>query len=208
MERMVTRVAEQARPDERFGGTDGNEVLTSATAVALTLLLIAEGVTIIHMGGLRNAHMLIGMVLIPPILLKLGSTGYRMVRYYTGSRPYREKGPPALPLRLLAPVLVLTTVAVFGTGVWLLALGHRSDALIEAHKVSFIVWGVLFGVHFLAYIPRTVRSLFEDWRAARRASVPGAGLRAMLVAASLGGGAALALAVLGAITGWHGHRFG
>jgi len=202
-------MADHAEPDDRFGGTDGNEVLTSATAVALTLLLAAEGVTIIRMGGLRGAHMFIGMVLIPPIVLKLGSTGYRMIRYYTGARAYREKGPPALPLRLLAPLLVATTIAVFGTGVWLLALGHKSDALLEAHKVSFIVWGVVFGVHFLAYVPRTVRSLFEDWRAARRASIPGTGLRAMLIVASLGGGVALALILLGPITGWHGgHRFG
>jgi hypothetical protein len=83
--------------DERLGGTDGNEVLTSATAVALTLLLVAEGVTIIRMGGLRNAHMFIGMVLIPPVLLKLGSTGYRMVRYYEGVLSPRLGGHGARP---------------------------------------------------------------------------------------------------------------
>ena len=61
----------------------------------------------------------IGMVLIPPVALKLGSTGYRFARYYLGSPVYRAKGPPLLPLRLLAPVLVLTTLLVFATGVWL-----------------------------------------------------------------------------------------
>ena len=49
------------------------------------------------MGGLVSAHMFIGMVLIPPVLLKLASTGYRFVRYYTGSQAYRAKGPPPLP---------------------------------------------------------------------------------------------------------------
>jgi hypothetical protein len=39
------------------------------------------------------------LVLIGPVLLKLVSTGYRMVRYYSGSRSYRVKVPPALPLR-------------------------------------------------------------------------------------------------------------
>ena len=57
------------------------------------------------------------MVLIPPVALKLGSTGYRFARYYLGSPVYRAKGPPLLPLRLLAPVLVLTTLLVFATGV-------------------------------------------------------------------------------------------
>jgi hypothetical protein len=54
---------------DRFGGTEGNEILTSAIAVVLTVLLVAEGVTVIHMGGLISAHMFIGMVLIPPALL-------------------------------------------------------------------------------------------------------------------------------------------
>jgi hypothetical protein len=192
-----------------LGGTSGNEILTSATALALILLLAAEGITILRMGSLRDVHMFIGLVLIPPVLLKLASTGYRMVRYYSGSRPYREKGPPALPLRLLAPVLVLATIDVFATGVWLLVLGHRSDTALQLHKLGFIVWGVVFVIHLLVHSPRMARSLRQDWRSARRASVPGSGLRAMLIAASVGGGVALALAVLGAITAWHGgHRFG
>jgi hypothetical protein len=75
---------------ERLGGTEGNEILTSATAVVLTLLLIAEGVTIVLIGDMLSAHLFIGMALIPPVLLKLGSTGYRFARYYTGARIYRE----------------------------------------------------------------------------------------------------------------------
>jgi hypothetical protein len=188
---------------DRFGGTDGNEILTSATAVVLTGLLVAEGITIVRMRGLVSAHMFIGMVLIPPVLLKLGSTGYRFARYYSGSRAYREKGPPLLPLRLLAPVLIVTTLGVFVTGVLLLVVGHKSDTLLLIHKVSFIVWGVVFAVHFLAYVPQVVRSLSADWGAARREAVPGAGLRGLLVAAALGGGAALGLSLLPAMDAWH-----
>ncbi len=186
----------------RFGGVEGNEILTSATAGVLTILLVAEGVTIVHMGGLVSAHMFIGMVLIPPVLLKLATTGYRFVRYYTGSRAYRALGPPLLPLRLLAPVLVATTIVVFVTGVLLLVKGHKSDTLLEIHKVSFIVWGVMFAAHFLAYVPRVVSSLRADWGAARREAVPGAGLRGMLLAASVGGGAALALSLLSTMNAW------
>jgi hypothetical protein len=109
-----------------------------------------------------------------------------------------------LPLQLTTPVLVATTIAVLVTGVLLLAAGHKSRSLLQLHQLSFIVWGVVFAVHFLAYLPRVVRSLLTDWSAARRAAVPGAGIRGMLVAASLGGGAALALAVLPAISAWHG----
>jgi hypothetical protein len=68
------------------GGPEGNEILTSAAAVVLVVLLIAEGITVVHMHGLVGVHMFIGLVLIPPVLVKLGSTGYRMVSYYAGWR--------------------------------------------------------------------------------------------------------------------------
>ena len=81
----------------RTGGTDGNEALTAITAVALTGLLLAEGVTILFMGGLRVEHMFIGVVLLGPVAIKLASTGYRFVRYYTGSAPYRASSQPGSP---------------------------------------------------------------------------------------------------------------
>jgi hypothetical protein len=199
-----TRRPKSLERRDRFGGTAGNEILTSAIAVVLVGLLVAEGYTIVNMRGLVTAHMFIGLVLIPPVVLKLGSTGYRFARYYAGAREYREKGPPLLPLRLMAPVLVASTVAVLVTGVLLLAAGNKSGAVLQLHQLSFIVWGVVFAVHFLVYLPRVVRSLRADWRGARREAVPGAGLRGMLVAAALGGGAALALALLPAIDAWHG----
>jgi hypothetical protein len=201
--RATRRPARLARRDS-FGGTEGNEILTSVTSVALVGLLVAEGFTVVNVRGMLTAHMFIGMVLIPPVLLKLGSTGYRFARYYTGSRSYRAKGPPALPLRLLAPVLVASTIVVLVTGVLLLAAGHKSDAVLQIHQASFVVFAVVFLVHFLAYVPRVARSLRADWGAARRQAVPGAGLRGMLLAAVVGGGAALALSLLPTINAWHG----
>jgi hypothetical protein len=189
---------------DRLGGTDGNERLTSAAGAFLTALLIAEGVTILWLRGLRTEHMFIGLVLIPPVLLKLGSTGYRFARYYTGARRYREKGPPLLPLRLLAPVLVAATVLVFATGVLLLIAGHRTGIVLELHKVAFIVWCACFAVHFLWYLPRAWRAVRADWVTSRGERVPGTGLRGLLLSASLGSGFALALALLAVIERWHG----
>src|SRR3954451_17338964 len=187
-----------------IGGTKGNEILTSATAALLAVLLAAEGVTILRLGGLVTVHMFIGLLLIPPVLLKLGSTGYRFYRYYAGARAYREEGPPLLPARLLAPILVAATLAVLVTGIWMLLLGHRSDQLLFVHKASFIVFAVAFAVHFLAYLPRVVRSVRRDWGSARRRQVRGAGLRGTLVAASLGAGLALSLFLAGQIGSWQG----
>jgi hypothetical protein len=188
-----------ARPRSgRLGGTDGNELLTMAAAVVLTALLAAEGVTLLRMDVLRREHMFIGLLLIPPVLLKLGSTGYRFVRYYTGSPRYREKGPPVLGLRLLAPMLVTTTVLIFASGVALLIVGHRSGLLDELHKVAFIVWSACFGVHFLYYAPRVAQTLI----ARHRPPVSGAAARGLLLAAAIGGGLVLALALISAIRAW------
>ena len=189
---------------ERLGGTHGNEVLTSATAAVLTFLLLAEGATILFIGGLLSEHMFIGLVLIPPVALKLASTGYRFARYYTGSQRYLEKGPPPIALRLLAPVLVAATVMVFASGVWLMLLGHKSDNVLLLHKASFIVWGAVFGIHFLAHLPRMFRSLRGEWTVPSRRAVPGSYLRAGLVTASIGAGLVLALSLLSLIAAWHG----
>ena len=76
-----------------------------------------------------------------------------------------------LPLRVLAPVLVVTTVLVFASGVVLLALGHHSDLALTVHKVAFIVWGACFAVHFLWHLPRAWQAL----RAARAGARAGLG---------------------------------
>lgn len=189
-------------------GVEGNELLTSATAAVLTLLfaglvvtiLFLLGVTSVHIRGIKTVHMLIGLTLIPLVVLKLAATGYRFMRYYTGSRAYTAKGPPRLALRLLAPVLVTATLAVFTSGVLLLAAGHKAGTLLEFHKLSFIAWGVVFAMHFLTYSPRVVRSLIGG----RRQAFPGGVLRGMLVASAVGGGIALAGAILPAILRWRG----
>ncbi len=196
-------VEPRTRPD-RLGGIEGNTALTTGAGVVLTLLLMAEGITLLKMDTLLSVHMVIGLVLIPPVLLKLGSTGYRFARYYTHSRPYVEKGPPPLALRLLAPVLVLTTVGIFVTGVWLLALGNKSDQLLFLHKASFIAWAGAFGIHFLWHLPHMLRALPGYRRGAGARGLPGSGLRGVLVAASLGAGIALAISLASAISGWHG----
>lgn len=189
---------------ERLGGSDGNEMLTAAVAVVLTLLLAAEGITILDVRGLLTPHMFIGLLLIPPVLVKLGSTGYRFARYYIGTGPYREKGPPMLLLRLFAPLLVAATIAVFATGVGLLIAGHRSGLLFDVHKASFFVWAGVFAVHFLAHLPAMARSLSREFTRARPREVAGTRLRLALVLTAVTGGVVLALALLGPITGWHG----
>ncbi len=72
----------------------GNARLTAANAAVLLVLLAAEGVTILGVRQMLSPHVFIGMVLIPPVLLKVASTGWRFARYYRGAPAYRRKGAP------------------------------------------------------------------------------------------------------------------
>jgi hypothetical protein len=140
------------------GGTEGNERLTVVTGALLIVLLAALGVTIVFVGRLLWWHLFLGLALIGPVALKVASTGYRFMRYYTADPPYRRKGPPAAALRALGPVLVGLTAVVFATGVALLLIGPSSrGALLLAHKVSFIGWIVVIGVHIAGHLPEMLR---------------------------------------------------
>ena len=144
----------------RGGGIDGNEELTAITGVILIVLFAVIGVTIVRIGQLLWLHLFLGLLLLGPVLLKLASTGYRFLRYYTRDAIYRAKGPPMLLLRAMGPVVVLSTVAVFATGIWLLIVGPRQRSTpLLLHKVSFIVWVVLMALHVLAHLPELPRSL-------------------------------------------------
>jgi hypothetical protein len=184
------------RTSTRTGGVAGNARLTGAVAVSLLVLLAAEGVTIPFIGQLLGPHIFIGLLLIPPVALKLGSTGYRFARYYTDDEPYVRKGPPPTALRLLAPGVVLTTIALFGTGVALLFTGPPSNTLIFAHKLSFIAWVALMVLHVLGHLLELPRLASADWRRTRDARLAGAGLRAGALAGAIAFGVALGFLAL------------
>jgi len=168
-------------------GVDRNERLTALTGAVLIVLLAALGVTILSIGPLIWWHVLLGMLLIPPVLLKLGSTGWRFVRYYSRSPEYVRRGPPVMPLRLLAPLVVVSTLVVFGTGVALIVVGPAGGILVLLHKASFVVWFAATAVHVLAHL----RRLLPPPQA-----VPGAIARGSLVAASIAAGVLIAAATI------------
>lgn len=150
---------------------DGNERITASAAVVLFVLLAVEGVTILFIRPLISVHMFVGMLLIPPVAVKLASTGWRFLRYYGGRREYVLRGPPLLPLRLLAPVVVLSTVVVFATGVALLFRGPGRGLVLGLHKASFVVWGPIFGLHVLVYLWRVPRLVVASLGVQRAATI-------------------------------------
>jgi hypothetical protein len=192
------------------GGTSGNERLTAATGVLLLVLLAAIGVTIVRLGQLLWVHLFVGMVLIGPMVLKLTSTGYRFARYYTRDPAYREKGPPAAPMRLLAPFVVISTVVVMGSGVALLFAGPGSrGTLFPIHKLSFFAWLAFTGLHVLGHLLDLPAPLRADYRANASLSghEPGRDGRILSLAGVLVAGLVLAVLVIPEFGPWlHAHH--
>src|SRR6185437_4900774 len=93
----------------RAWGPRGNERMTTSVGLVLLVLLGLETLTTLTLHSYLPEHIFLGLLLVPPVALKLASTGWRFVRYYANSRPYRLEGPPRLLLRLLAPLLVVST---------------------------------------------------------------------------------------------------
>ncbi len=63
-------------------------------------------------------------------------------------------------MRLTAPIVVVSTVVVFATGVVLMIVGpgDREPSLL-LHKASFVVWLGFTAVHVLGHLPELIRSL-------------------------------------------------
>jgi hypothetical protein len=147
-------------------------------------------------------HLFLGLLLIGPVALKLASTGYRFARYYLATAAYRLKGPPHPLLRVLAPILVVTTLAVFVTGVLLLVDGPGSrDQLLLWHKVSFIVWLMAMAPHVLGHLVELPPALRLSRNAGPTPTGGGAG-RAIALASAIAGGAVLAIVLLPDFSAW------
>ncbi len=191
---------------DRSAGVDGNARLTGTLGAVLLVLLAVEGVTILRIHQLISAHVFVGMLVVPPVLAKTGSTVYRFARYYLDDPSYTSKGPPMLLLRLAGPVVVATSCAVLATGVGLLVTGRGTPLLLEAHKASFILWFAVMTVHVLGHILETPALAIADWRKHRGGDAPrppGRAARATVTAVSLGVGLVLAVLSLGWIGNWH-----
>ncbi len=184
--------------------------MTATAGGVLIVLLAAIGLTIVAIRPLLWVHLFLGMLLIGPVALKLGSTGYRFIRYYTANPSYQRKGPPPLPLRLIAPIVVLTTVVVFASGVALLFAGPGSRAtLLPVHKASFILWVAFTGLHVLAHLPTVLRGLRSDYGRSPQWSheADGRAGRVLSLAGALTGGVVLAILLIPQFGPWiHAHN--
>jgi hypothetical protein len=186
-----------------LGGPEGNARLTGATAAVLLVLLAAEGFTVLRVGALLTPHVAIGMILVPFVAVKIGSTGWRMAKYYLGDAAYRERGAPPILLRLLGPLVVLLTALLFASGIALLLVPHslRQETMF-VHKASFVLWFGAMAIHVLSHVLETSRLAPADLMSRTRSQVSGAGTRLWVQAGCLVVGIILAVVMVPTIGPW------
>lgn len=187
-------VAERKAP--KRDRVEANARLTGSTAAVLLVLLAIEGFTLLAIHPLLNVHVFVGMLLIPPVLLKVGSTTWKFAKYYLGDPEFRRKGPPVALLRLLGPIVVVLTLVVLVSGVALLVASPAwRNGLLFLHKASFILWFGVMTVHVLGHVLDTAKLAPRDWYRRTRRQIAGASARQWLVA-----GAIVVGLIAGAIT--------
>jgi hypothetical protein len=212
--RLVTAERPPPPPDASApvgpgGGAEGNARLTGGAGAALFVILGVEGLTILQIKQLISVHVFVGMLLVPLVLLKTATTGYRFAHYYTGNPSYRRKGPPQPILRFTGPLVVLTSLALLGTGIALLALGRDvGRQYLWLHKATFFVWALLIAIHVLGHLRETATLTAADWQERNwhgdaQHRLAGARARLSLLVVTVAVGAVLGIASLGWIGTWH-----
>lgn len=185
-------------------GVEGNERLTAVNGTLLVVLLAVEGFTVLSVENMITLHVYVGLLLVGPIVLKSISTGYRFVRYYSRSCPYVRKGPPHPILRILGPIVMVSSLAVLGTGIALMYVGPYDEGpWLTIHKLTFIVWFAVMTVHVLGHIVHAGRTTWHELRDPRATpATRHRRWRTLAIVASLVVGVGLATALTPAAHDW------
>lgn len=180
-----------------------NERLTAIAGAILFVLIIVELIITANLRNLISFHIFVGLLLTGPLVVKMLSTGYRFVRYYTRSSEYVKSGPPKPLLRILAPFLVLTTILVFVSGC--LLIKHWNSSLIfKVHAASVAVWLPLLAIHVYAYLKKVPGLVARDLTSRPQYYIKGRKGRIRLNMASL----TIGLIAAFVLTPWHAGQHG
>jgi hypothetical protein len=152
------------RPHQR---RRGNARLVALSGLLLLVLLPVPYVSAVSLDLLWRVHFFSSLVLIPLLLVKLAGTGWRAVRYYLRDAGYRADGPPHLMARLSAPILVLSTIVLFVSGVVMMLNGDRFAPWSTVHNGAAIVFTGALGLHLLAHVWDAPADAAADLRRAR-----------------------------------------
>ena len=167
-----------ARDARGAAGVVGNTRFTSTLGVLLLALLVLQIGSAVFFALLtynvaffngptydivRPVHFFVGFALMPLLGLKLASTGWRFGRYYLRSRYYKAAGPPSWTGRLIAPLLIVSGISLFASGVEMWSfqnqLGWPWTAI---HNVAAFTFVSVLVVHLILHAVQAHRDAAAD----------------------------------------------
>jgi len=187
--------AERREPDD--AGPRANQRLTALTGAVVLPLAALVLLTGLLFGDLWRAHYFVGYVLLPVALLKVGSTTYRMVRYYLRSGLYRQVRPPYPLARFTSPVLVVSVVVLFVSGIAMWLTHSQGDPWGWIHTDAAIAFSGIVLLHLGLYLPEALRGAQDDIRPTPPTTSSQSRRRLAVVCAAVLAGLLLALATIG-----------
>jgi Domain of unknown function (DUF4405) len=182
-------VLEEGPHPKRSVPVAGNLILTSHAGLVILFFLILLYFTGLEFAPLRGVHFGLGFALIPILLVKLGSTGWRAVNYYFDRDPYRAAGPPWLLPRIMALPLTAFAVAATISGVVLWATGTDRGTWATIHIYSVIALAVVVVVHLAIYTRKAFRASSRSLEETRTTQQERIMVWALLVALVVGSAA-------------------
>ena len=203
---MNHRVGPALTPPARTeAGAEGNARLTASNGVLLIGLLFVEGLTILRIRASDHAAHLRGHRVAragPAEDRQRPSTGSPATT--PGDQAYVRRGPPHPLLRVIGPLVILSTLTVLGTGLGLSATRPgQAGLLLIAHKASFVVWFGLMALHVLGHLRAAAVASWRDLRPARGDPASrGRAVRAGVIVAALLLGVGAATALMPTATAW------
>lgn len=178
----------------KIENVEGNSRLTALVGFILLGLFLGELFTLSSLRTLLPLHIFLGLLLIPPLLLKLSSVLWRFFHYYLKNEAYNRAGAPALIARLLGPLLAATTVVLLGSGVMMVVNIDRAQAL-NIHRSSYPPWLFFIALHVAIHLKKMVFKGSADYRPSEE-KVKGKRPRLFISVCSILVGVVLSLATL------------
>ena len=141
--------------------------------------------------------MFVGLMLLPPLAVKLWSVGTRFVKYYLGRSEFVRRGPPPPALRILGPFLVAITAALFASGfIALVSPNAFGGGAKQVHAACAYVWLVLILLHIAGHFGEIRRYSWRDLVVSRRITRQSSLRRIGVIAGSLVAGVVLAVSLM------------
>lgn len=138
-----------------------------AAILGLTLLILFALQVVTVLAGVRSVltwHVVLGLILLPPVGLQLTSVTWRMVSYHRGRDGFADITPPPPVLRVLGLFLAGLTVTLLVSGITLLdGPGWAQSPALLVHQVSFNAWLAAVVVHVVPHFLQAVHLASRDW---------------------------------------------